>query len=100
MIEFLGLKKEKMPTMRIVQMTELDVVKYKPESSDFTEENIQKFLDDFLADKVPVHYLSDELPEDWDSKPVKVRPYWRYVMISFWKLTDDVCGAPLNNEKL
>lgn len=71
-IEFLGLKQEKMPTMRIIQMTEMDLVKYKPENSDLTEENIRGFIDSFLEGKVPVHYLSDDVPEDWDSKPVKV----------------------------
>jgi protein disulfide-isomerase A1 len=71
-IEFLGLKDEKMPTMRIIQMKE-DIIKYKPESTDIEEENINKFVKDYVDGKVPIHYLTEKLPEDWDSKPVKVQ---------------------------
>ena len=71
-IEFLGLKEEKLPTIRIIQMKE-DIIKFKPEKTDIEEENIRKFVEDYLADKVPIHYLTEKLPEDWDSKPVKVR---------------------------
>ena len=70
-IEFLGLKGETFPTMRIIQMKD-DIIKYKPESNEYTEENVKKFLDDYIADKVPIHYLSDDTPDDWDAKPVKV----------------------------
>ena len=71
-VEFLGLKEEAMPTMRIIQMKETDIIKYKPESTAIEEENIRGFIEDFNAGKVPVHYLSEKTPEDWDSKPVKV----------------------------
>lgn len=71
-IEFLGLKGETMPTMRIIQMKEQDIIKYKPENTDINEENVKKFVEDYLADKVPIHYLTEKLPEDWDQKPVKV----------------------------
>ena len=71
-VEFLGLKGESMPNARIVQMEQTDVVKYKPETTEVTEENLKRFVDDFLAGKVPVHYLSEKLPEDWDKEPVKV----------------------------
>ena len=70
-IEFLGLKEEKMPTMRIIQMQE-DVIKYKPESTEIEEENIKNFVTDYVAGKVPINYLTEKLPEDWDSTPVKV----------------------------
>ena len=71
-VEFLGLKEEAMPTMRIIQMKETDIIKYKPESTAIEEENIRGFIEDFNEGKVPVHYLSEKTPEDWDSKPVKV----------------------------
>eukprot|EP00095_Tigriopus_kingsejongensis_P002545 maker-scaffold344_size201325-snap-gene-1.23 protein:Tk02545 transcript:maker-scaffold344_size201325-snap-gene-1.23-mRNA-1 annotation:"Calsequestrin-1 precursor " len=70
-VEFLGLKNEKMPTLRIIQMTEMDVVKYKPETEEFSKDNLEQFVKDFLDKKVPVHYLSDDIPEDWDKNPVK-----------------------------
>ena len=71
-VEFLGLKEETMPTMRIIQMKETDIIKYKPESSAIEEDNIKSFIEDYNEGKVPVHYLSEKTPEDWDSKPVKV----------------------------
>jgi len=60
-----------MPAMRIIQMKETDIIKYKPESNAIKEDNIKSFIDDFSEGKVPVHYLSEKAPEDWDSKPVK-----------------------------
>jgi protein disulfide-isomerase A1 len=71
-VEFLGIKEDTFPTMRIIQMKETDIIKYKPESTAVEEENIKTFINDFNEDKVPVHYLSEKTPEDWDSKPVKV----------------------------
>ena len=70
-VEFLGLKDDKMPTARIIQMKD-DIIKYKPESTEIEEENVRKFIEDYLEDKVPIHYLTEKLPEDWDAKPVKV----------------------------
>lgn len=71
-VEFLGLKEEAMPAMRIIQMKETDIIKYKPESNAIEEDNVRSFIEDFKEGKVPVHYLSETTPEDWDSKPVKV----------------------------
>merc|ERR1712223_1994206 len=75
-IEFLGLKGEKFPTMRIIQMKE-DVDKYKAiegqhDQHDVTNaDNVKKFVQDFMDGKVPQHYLTEDLPEDWDKHPVK-----------------------------
>merc|ERR1712117_322339 len=46
-VEFLGLKEEAMPTMRIIQMKETDIIKYKPESTAIEEENIRGFIENF-----------------------------------------------------
>ena len=61
----------------IFQMKENDIDKYKSvegehDAQNFGEVNIKKFVDDYLADKVPQHFLTETLPEDWDKKPVKV----------------------------
>merc|ERR1711962_1207824 len=37
----------------------------------FREENVKKFVQDYLDGKVPQHYLTEDLPEDWNSKPCK-----------------------------
>merc|ERR1712223_127171 len=75
-IEFLGLKGEKFPTMRIIQMKD-DIDKYKAvegqhDQHDITnEDNLRKFVQDYLDGKVPQHYLTEDLPEDWNKHPVK-----------------------------
>eukprot|EP00093_Oithona_nana_P012966 12966.XXX_358204_361378_1 [CDS] Oithona nana genome sequencing. len=75
-IEFLGLKGEKFPTMRIIQMKD-DIDKFKAvegqhDQHDITnEDNLRKFVQDYLDGKVPQHYLTEDLPEDWNKHPVK-----------------------------
>lgn len=70
-LEFFGMKKDEVPSMRAIKLEE-DMAKYKPQSADLSEENIAKFVGDFVKGELKQHYLSQELPEDWDSKPVKV----------------------------
>jgi hypothetical protein len=43
------------------------------ETSGIDEAGIRKFVADFLEGKLKQHLLSEEVPEDWDAKPVKVR---------------------------
>jgi len=74
-IEYLGLKGERFPNMRIVQMKD-DIEKYRPVKGEhdencFREANVQKFVQDYLDGKVPQHFLTEDLPEDWNSKPCK-----------------------------
>jgi len=74
-IEYLGLKGERFPNMRIVQMKD-DIEKYRPVKGEhdencFREENVKKFVQDYLDGKVPQHYLTEDLPEDWNKKPCK-----------------------------
>jgi len=75
-IEFLGLKGEKFPTMRIIQMKD-DIDKYKAiegehDQHDVTNsDNVKKFVQDYMDGKIPQHYLTEDLPEDWDKNPVK-----------------------------
>jgi len=89
-IEFLGLKGEKFPTMRIIQMKD-DVDKYKAiegehDQHDITnEENVKKFVQDFLDGKVPQHYLTEDLPEDWDKNPVKYLTGKNFDQVAFDK---------------
>jgi protein disulfide-isomerase A1 len=42
------------------------------ETSGIDEAGIRKFVSEFLDGKLKQHLLSEEIPEDWDSKPVKV----------------------------
>lgn len=70
-MEFFGIKKEELPTNRIIQLHD-DMAKFKSETTELTEENVRKFITDVLSGKLKQHLLSQTLPEDWDKNPVKV----------------------------
>jgi protein disulfide-isomerase A1 len=75
-IEFLGLNDETFPTMRIIQMKE-DIDKYttiegEHDPHDVTnEDNVRKFVQDYMDGKIPQHFLTETLPKDWDKTPTK-----------------------------
>ncbi|XP_014215724.1 protein disulfide-isomerase [Copidosoma floridanum] len=70
-LEFFGLKKEDVPSMRIIKLEE-DMSKYKPDNSEPTADNVKDFVSKFLAGELSKHLLTETLPEDWDKHPVKV----------------------------
>lgn len=43
-----------------------------PESNDLAEEKVKKFVEAYFAGSLSPHLMSEEVPDDWDSKPVKV----------------------------
>lgn len=69
-LEFFGMKKEEVPSMRLIKLEE-DMAKYKPEKADLSEDNIKSFVEKFLKNELKQHLLSQELPEDWDKTGVK-----------------------------
>jgi protein disulfide-isomerase A1 len=69
-LEFFGMKKEEVPSMRLIRLEE-DMAKYKPEDEEINSDNIQVFVQSFLDGKLKQHLLSQELPEDWDKTSVK-----------------------------
>lgn len=70
-LEFFGLKKEDAPTIRLISLAK-DMTKYKPESNEISGAVVEQFVQDFFDNKLKPHLLSQDVPEDWDSKPVKV----------------------------
>jgi len=70
-LEFFGMKEDELPGMRLIKLEE-DMAKFRPETSGIDEAGIRKFVADFLEGKLKQHLLSEEVPEDWDAKPVKV----------------------------
>lgn len=69
-LEFFGMKKEEVPSMRLIRMEE-DMAKYKPTASDISPESVKAFVQDYLDGKLKQHLLTQELPEDWDKTGVK-----------------------------
>lgn len=49
------------------------MAKYKPDTYDLSESGLTNFVQQFLDGKLKQHLLSQDLPEDWDKEPVKVR---------------------------
>nr|AMM62661.1 conotoxin-specific protein disulfide isomerase variant 4 [Conus bullatus] len=68
---FFGLKAADAPAMRLIYLDE-DLAKYKPESDSLDKSTMTKFVQDFLDGKLKTYLKSEEVPEDWDAKPVKV----------------------------
>ena len=62
------------PEVSIIHFDNRKMKKYKPIKRDMEIKaaNIHSFVDDFLNQKVPRFYPSQEIPEDWDANPVKV----------------------------
>lgn len=70
-LEFFGMKKDEVPSMRIIHLEE-DMAKYKPETNDLAADKVEEFVSKFFEGKIKQHLLSQEVPEDWDKNPVKV----------------------------
>jgi len=70
-IEFFGISNDEVPTFRMTVSVE-DMIKYKPDSAEMSEENIRAFIKSLKAGDLKPHLKSQDLPEDWDAAPVKV----------------------------
>jgi len=70
-IEFFSVEDSELPSMRLLKR-EGDMMKYKPEVTELSDENIRLFLKQYLAGELKPHLMSEEVPEDWDKEPVKV----------------------------
>lgn len=70
-LEFFGLKLADCPTYRYIHLGD-DMQKYKPESSEITADGLRTFVQGIIDGTTQPHLNSEDVPEDWDSKPVKV----------------------------
>ncbi len=56
-LEFFGMKKEDVPSIRAIKLLD-DMAKYKPETTEITEENVKKFVSDFVSGTLRVSRLT------------------------------------------
>jgi protein disulfide-isomerase A1 len=81
-LDYFGLKRSDCPTFRLINLD--GNVKYKPDKDELTVIEMIKFLDDVMAGRRKPHYMSEEIPNDWDSKPV-----WELVGKNFDEVAKD-----------
>jgi len=70
-MEFFGLSDKDVPTYRIIKMSE-NMAKFKPEDDDLSADGVTKFAQGVLGGVIKRHLMTEEIPEDWNSKPVSV----------------------------
>merc|ERR1712112_197982 len=60
-----------MGSMRIIKLEE-DMSKFRPDSTELSDDNIRAFIKQYLKGSLKPHLMSEEIPEDWDKEPVKI----------------------------
>ncbi|CAD5126109.1 DgyrCDS14281 [Dimorphilus gyrociliatus] len=70
-LEFFALKMEECPAVRYIALGD-DMTKFKFEAEEITTDNVNNFVQEVLDGKIKPHLMTEEVPADWDSKPVKV----------------------------
>lgn len=71
-LDFFGMKAEDCPSYRYINLGN-DMIKFKPEATDkLTADSVKQFVQEIIDGKRKPHLNTEEVPEDWDSKPVKV----------------------------
>lgn len=70
-MEFFGMEESELPSMRIIKLEE-DMSKYRPESTELSDDNIRSFVKQYLDGALKPHLMSQDIPEDWDKEGVKV----------------------------
>jgi protein disulfide-isomerase A1 len=70
-LEFFGLKAEDCPSVRYIKLGD-DMTKFKQPEHDLSSAAIKTFVQDVYDGKLKAHLMTEEIPEDWDAKGVKI----------------------------
>jgi len=70
-MEFFGLKAADVPTYRMIKMTD-NMAKYKPDGPELDTTSVVNFCKGVQAGVISRHLMSEEVPSDWNAKPVSV----------------------------
>lgn len=71
-LDFFGVKKADKPQMRMIKLQD-EMAKFKPDDeTNLDADVVSLFVKGVLDGTVKQHLLSQDLPEDWNDKPVKV----------------------------
>ena len=66
-VEFFGIGKDELPAVRLINLAQDDMKKFKPESPELTTENIKTFVSSFLDGKLKVCLFTLVLQNEWTS---------------------------------
>ena len=69
--DLFGIKENMLPAIRLMVAKAGNYTKYMPEEKEITAQVINKFLDDFFAQKLQPYIKYQEPPADWNEQPVK-----------------------------
>jgi len=69
-LDFFAITEDEVPTFRLSAGD--DMVKFKPDNKELSEENIRAFIQSWKDGELKPHLKSDDVPEDWDAADVKV----------------------------
>lgn len=70
-MDFFNIEKDQIPAIRLINLEE-EMKRYVPDFSEITSAKIIPFVQSYLAGELQPHLNTEEVPEDWDSNPVKV----------------------------
>lgn len=72
--ELIGItKNQERPIVRLIDFHQSErLIRYKPESEEISAASLTKFVEDYLNKKILPFRLEQEVPVNWDAKPVKV----------------------------
>lgn len=63
-LDYFGIATDALPQVRLIDMNNNDMKKYRPEVDDVTAANLREFCDGFKAGTLKPHLMSEEIPEE------------------------------------